>query len=154
MSQQPEQQGGSTAKWLAIMVVMIAIVIIGIWIYKWITWIIYGFIALLIIIPLFLNRKWVAKILAWIKGTYKRYTALGVLTTIGAIAAFLPFSAFLVGKTIWENFIVKNGKNNTNSKTTAVAQPNVSPITDDEALAKANELLSKNIDSKFPPTEQ
>ena len=44
MSQQPEQSGGSTAKWLAIMVVMIAVIIIGIWIYKWITWIIYGFI--------------------------------------------------------------------------------------------------------------
>lgn len=151
MSQQPEQSGGSTAKWLAIMVVMIAVIIIGIWIYKWITWIIYGFIALLIVIPLFLNRKWVSKIIAWIRGTYKKHMALGIITTLGALAAFLPFSAFLVGKTIWEYFIVKKKKNSI-AQTQEPAELN--NATNDELLSKAEDLLSKNIDSKFPPTEQ
>lgn len=151
MSQQPEQSGGSTAKWLAIMVVMIAVIIIGIWIYKWITWIIYGFIALLIVIPLFLNRKWVSKIIAWIRGTYKKHMALGIITTLGALAAFLPFSAFLVGKTIWEYFIVKKKKNGI-AQTQEPAELN--NATNDELLSKAEDLLSKNIDPKFPPTEQ
>ena len=151
MSQQPEQPGGSTAKWLAIMVVMIAVIIIGIWIYKWITWIIYGFIALLIVIPLFLNRKWVSKIIAWIRGTYKKHMALGIITTLGALAAFLPFSAFLVGKTIWEYFIVKKKKNGI-VQTQEPAELN--NATNDELLSKAEDLLSKNIDPKFPPTEQ
>ncbi len=151
MSQQPEQSGGSTAKWLAIMVVMIAVIIIGIWIYKWITWIIYGFIALLIVIPLFLNRKWVSKIIAWIRGTYKKHIALGIITTLGALAAFLPFSAFLVGKTIWEYFIVKKKKNGI-VQTQEPAELNNE--TNDELLSKADDLLTKNIDSKFPPTEQ
>jgi predicted membrane protein len=151
MSQQPEQSGGSTAKWLAIMVVMIAVIIIGIWIYKWITWIIYGFIALLIVIPLFLNRKWVSKIIAWIRGTYKKHMALGIITTLGALAAFLPFSAFLVGKTIWEYFIVKKKKNGI----VQMQEPaELNNETNDELLSKAENLLTKNIDSKFPPTEQ
>jgi|LakMenE01Jun11ns_1017448.scaffolds.fasta_scaffold9366202_1 predicted membrane protein len=151
MSQQPEQSGGSTAKWLAIMVVMIAVIIIGIWIYKWITWIIYGFIALLIVIPLFLNRKWVSKIIAWIRGTYKKHMALGIITTLGALAAFLPFSAFLVGKTIWEYFIVKKKKNGI----VQMQEPaELNNETNDELLSKAEDLLTKNIDSKFPPTEQ
>jgi len=151
MSQQPEQSGGSTAKWLAIMVVMIAVIIIGIWIYKWITWIIYGFIALLIVIPLFLNRKWVSKIIAWIRGTYKKHMALGIITTLGALAAFLPFSAFLVGKTIWEYFIVKKKKNGI----VQMQEPaELNNETNDELLSKAEDLLTKNIDPKFPPTEQ
>jgi predicted membrane protein len=140
MSQQPEQSGGSTAKWLAIMVVMIAVIIIGIWIYKWITWIIYGFIALLIVIPLFLNRKWVSKIIAWIRGTYKKHMALGIITTLGALAAFLPFSAFLVGKTIWEYFIVKKKKNGI----VQMQEPaELNNETNDELLSKAEDDQSK-----------
>jgi len=154
MSQQPEQSGGSTAKWLAIMVVMVAVIIIGIWIYQWLRWIIYGLIALLIVIPLFLNRKWVAKIVTWIRGTYKKHMALGIITTLGAVAAFLPFSAFLVGKTIWENFIVKKKKNNTIAQTQEQLPAELNNTTNNDLLLKADELLTKNIDPKFPPTEQ
>jgi hypothetical protein len=77
--------------------------------------------------------------------------ALGIITTLGALAAFLPFSAFLVGKTIWEYFIVKKKK-------ISIAQTqepaDLNNVSNDELLSKADDLLTKNIDPKFPPTEQ
>jgi hypothetical protein len=158
MSKETNKSGGSSAKWLGLVVVILAIVVGGIWIYKlldqWIDWIIYGFISLLIIIPLFLNRQMVSRILTWIKGTYKKHTALGVLATIGAVLAFLPFSAFLVAKTIWEYFIVKKKKNNKTNQADQLVDSDLDQSADDSIISNEDEPLSNNIDSKFPPTDQ
>lgn len=150
MSQETQKSGGSSAKWLALIVVILAIVVGGIWIYRlldeWIDLIIYSFVALLIIIPLFINRQMVSKILAWIKDTYKRHTALGVLATVGAVIAFLPFSAFLIAKTIWEFFVVKKKKKGK----VLVAEEHYDAESEENFLDDS----SNSLDGKIPPTDQ
>ena len=154
MSPQSQKAGISSTRWLAIIVVIVAVIIVGITIYKYFEPIIYALTFLLIIIPLFLNRKWVSSILVWIRGTYKKHTALGVLVTIGAVAAFLPFSAFLVLKTIWEFLISKNGKNNSKKQSAIGEDFEIGASEIDEMSDRDNDFTSKNIDSKFPPTDQ
>jgi cellulose synthase/poly-beta-1,6-N-acetylglucosamine synthase-like glycosyltransferase len=155
MTLENDKNSTSNAKLLGIVVLIVTLVVLGIWLYSIIKWIIYGFLALLIIIPLFLNRKTVSAIITYISGLYKKHTALGVLGTLGAIIAFLPFSAFLVLKTIWENLSSRNSK----KKTKATSLDDVMPsdnilLNTEEQLQLPEEPLPQDIDTKFPPTEQ
>lgn len=154
MSQTSEKRNGSS-KWLAILVVLIAVIIMFIWIYSWIKWIIWGMIFLLIVIPMILNRKLVSRAYNYIKGLYKKHTALGVLGTIGGVVAFLPFATFLLGKTIWEFFKPKGDAAKIKA---AAGLGDIIPLEKNAPKIDHNIDLDEDylndINSKYPPTEQ
>lgn len=152
MTQEAPKRNNNT-KWMAILVVVIAVIIVGWWIINWLNWIMYGMIFLLILIPMIMNRKLVAKVFNYLKGLYQKHTALGILGTIGGVIGFLPFAAFLLIKTLWEYFKPK--------KESAQNLVKENSLLEDSSLSEGLNLSEKSTDdlfsgndSKFPPTEQ
>lgn len=163
MSQEPAKNN-NTIKLLTIMVVAIAAVIIGYWLLIRIYWIMYGMIFLLIVIPMVINRKLVSRIFSYLKDLYKKNKFLGVLGIIGGVVGFLPFTAFLLGKTIL-GYVSPNLFKKTEKQTPPIANSSAPTKLDEimpveleepkalEDINLTNDLL-KNNNSKFPPTEQ
>ncbi len=150
MSQETPKQGNSN-KWMAILVVVIALIIVGWWIIKWLQWIVYGMIFLLILIPMIMNRKLVSKVFNYLKGLYKKHTALGILGTVGGIVGFLPFAAFLLVKTIWEFFKPEGEK--IKKMNFEKNQLTDSELSLDNKISGTGGYVIDN-ETKFPPTEQ
>jgi hypothetical protein len=100
MSQEPAKPGKSI-QWLYILVISLVVIIASYYVITWIRQALYGIIICLGIVLLIIDRKLVMRIISYIKGLYKKNTVLGILAIVGAMAAFVPFLAFLLLKTGW-----------------------------------------------------
>lgn len=85
-----------------LLVVVLVLGVLAFYAFSFIMDFIWWIVGALTIPLLIINRKLVMRLIGKIKGLYQKKTIYGVLATVGGIAAFTPFVAFLFLKTIWD----------------------------------------------------
>ena len=149
MTQEPEKQSKST-QWLQMGVVVIALAIVAYFVIRVLMSFIWWILAFMVVALLLVNRKMVMKVFNYLKGLYKKNTVLGVAGTVGGILAFMPFLAFLLGKTIWDFRRSGTAKKAANS----ISNKGKTPIEMEEPLYDDTSFNDNILNDKFPPTNQ